>query len=123
MKIEPWDEVSQGVPDERRIFTVRSDVVRWTAPERATQTQASANVTAIEPAVEISAGRAGANLRTAPRRGATALVRLPAGAAMNATGKVRAGGHWWLRVALEDGRNGFVRDDVITAESRAALDL
>jgi ADP-ribose pyrophosphatase len=28
MKIEPWDEVSQGAPDERRIFTVRSDVVR-----------------------------------------------------------------------------------------------
>jgi 8-oxo-dGTP pyrophosphatase MutT (NUDIX family) len=28
MKIEPWDEVSQGAPDERRIFTARSDVVR-----------------------------------------------------------------------------------------------
>ena len=28
MKIEPWDEVSQGAPDQRRIFTVRSDVVR-----------------------------------------------------------------------------------------------
>jgi ADP-ribose pyrophosphatase len=28
MKIEPWDEVSQGVPDRRRLFTVRSDVVR-----------------------------------------------------------------------------------------------
>ena len=28
MKIEPWEEVSQGAPDERRIFTVRSDVVR-----------------------------------------------------------------------------------------------
>lgn len=110
------------MPDQRVGF-VRSDVVRWTAPERATQTQASANVTAIEPAVQISAGRAGANLRTAPRRGATALVRLPAGAAMNATGKVRAGGHWWVRVTLEDGRNGYVRDDVITSESRAALDL
>jgi hypothetical protein len=112
------------MPDQRVGF-VRSDVVRWTAPERATQTQtqASANVTAIEPAVQISAGRAGANLRTAPRRGATSLVRLPAGAAMNATGKVRAGGHWWVRVTLDDGRNGYVRDDVITAESRSALDL
>jgi 8-oxo-dGTP pyrophosphatase MutT (NUDIX family) len=28
MKIEPWDEVSEGVPDRRRLFTVRSDVVR-----------------------------------------------------------------------------------------------
>lgn len=110
------------MPDQRVGF-VRSDVVRWTAPERATQTQASTNVTAIEPAVQISAGRAGANLRTAPRRGATSLVRLPAGAAMNATGKVRAGGHWWVRVTLGDGRNGYVRDDVITADSRTALDL
>jgi 8-oxo-dGTP pyrophosphatase MutT (NUDIX family) len=24
----PWDEVSEGVPDRRRVFTVRSDVVR-----------------------------------------------------------------------------------------------
>jgi 8-oxo-dGTP pyrophosphatase MutT (NUDIX family) len=28
MKIEPWDEVSEGAPDPRRVFTVRSDVVR-----------------------------------------------------------------------------------------------
>jgi 8-oxo-dGTP pyrophosphatase MutT (NUDIX family) len=28
MQIEPWDEVSEGVPDHRRLFTVRSDVVR-----------------------------------------------------------------------------------------------
>lgn len=28
MRIEPWDEVSEGVPDRRRLFTVRSDVVR-----------------------------------------------------------------------------------------------
>jgi 8-oxo-dGTP pyrophosphatase MutT (NUDIX family) len=28
MKIEPWDEVSEGAPDKRRVFTVRSDVVR-----------------------------------------------------------------------------------------------
>lgn len=29
MKAEPWDEVSEGVPDRRRLFTVRSDVVRF----------------------------------------------------------------------------------------------
>jgi 8-oxo-dGTP pyrophosphatase MutT (NUDIX family) len=28
MKIEPWDEVAEGAPDKRRVFTVRSDVVR-----------------------------------------------------------------------------------------------
>lgn len=110
------------MPDQRVGF-VRSDVVRWIAPQRASQTQVSANVTSIEPAVPISAGRAGANLRAGPGRGAASLVRLPAGAAMNATGKVRVGEHWWLRVTLNDGRGGFVRDDVITADSRAALDL
>ncbi|MGD9965443.1 MAG: SH3 domain-containing protein [Hyphomonadaceae bacterium] len=108
------------MPDERVGF-VREDVVRWSAPARAAP--AAAEVQAIEPAVQIAAGRAGANLRTQPRRGANLLVRLPAGADMNATGKVRAGGHWWVRVSLEDGRNGFVRDDVLTADSRVALDL
>jgi len=34
MKIEPWDEVSEGAPDTRRIFTVRSDVVRSRATGR-----------------------------------------------------------------------------------------
>jgi 8-oxo-dGTP pyrophosphatase MutT (NUDIX family) len=28
MKIEPLDDVSQGAPDRRRVFTVRSDLVR-----------------------------------------------------------------------------------------------
>jgi 8-oxo-dGTP pyrophosphatase MutT (NUDIX family) len=28
MKIEPWDEISQGAPDKRRVFTVRSDVMK-----------------------------------------------------------------------------------------------
>jgi hypothetical protein len=108
------------MPDERVGF-VREDVVRWdrqqSTPSRVAEVQA------IEPAVAIEAGRAGANLRTRPTRNGRALVRLPAGADMSATGKVRQGGHWWVRVALEDGREGFVRDDVITAESRAALNL
>jgi hypothetical protein len=42
---------------------------------------------------------------------------------MNATGKVRQGRHWWVRVSLDDGRQGFVRDDVLSAESRRALAL
>lgn len=28
MSVDPWDEVSEGDPDKRRVFTVRSDVVR-----------------------------------------------------------------------------------------------
>ena len=28
MSLQPWDEVSEGIPDPRRVFTVRSDVVR-----------------------------------------------------------------------------------------------
>jgi hypothetical protein len=108
------------MPDERVGF-VREDVVRWSEP--ASTARVVADVQTIEPAVAIAAGRAGANLRTRPQRNGSVLVRLPAGAEMNATGKVRQGEHWWLRVSLTDGRNGFVRDDVITAESRAALDL
>jgi hypothetical protein len=107
------------MPDERVGF-VREDVVRWDRPQSNARI---GEVQSIEPAVAITAGRAGANLRTRPTRSGRALVRLPAGAEMSATGKVRQGGHWWLRVALEDGREGYVRDDVITAESRAALNL
>ncbi|MGQ0531537.1 MAG: TIR domain-containing protein [Caulobacteraceae bacterium] len=108
------------VLDDGRVGFVREDVVFW---ERPGATQQTANVANIEPAVEVTAGRAGAKVRARPSRSASVIVRLPASATMSATGKVRQGGHWWLRVALQDGRNGFVRDDVLTAGSREALDL
>lgn len=103
-----------------RVGFVREDVVTFSAPPAA---QAIAGVTAIEPAVAINAGRAGAKVRTAPRRNAAVIVRVAAAASMQATGRIRQGEHWWLRVTLGDGRVGYVRDDVITAESRTTLSL
>jgi hypothetical protein len=108
------------VLEDERVGFVREDVVTFSAPP---VVQAVAGVTGIEPAVGVNAGRAGAKVRTAPSRNATMIVRVPAAAAMQATGKIRAGQHWWLRVTLADGRTGYVRDDVVTAESRAALSL
>lgn len=104
--------------EDGRIGFVREDVATFSAPRGAPS--AVANVTAISPAIAINAGSAGAKVRTAPRRNASVIVRVPAATEMQTNGKVRAGGHWWLRVRLADGRTGFVRDDVVTEQSRAA---
>lgn len=106
--------------EDGRVGFVREDVVTFSAPPVA---QVIAGVTDIAPAVSVSAGRAGAKVRVAPRRNARVIVRVAAAAEMQATGKIREGDHWWLRVTLADGRSGYVRDDVITAESRTALSL
>ncbi len=106
--------------EDGRVGFVREDVVTFSAPPVA---QVVAGVTDIAPAVGVTAGRAGAKVRVAPRRNARVVVRVGAAAAMQATGKVREGDHWWLRVTLADGRTGYVRDDVVTAESRTALSL
>ncbi len=106
--------------EDGRVGFVREDVATFSAPPQA---QAVAGVTDIAPAVAIEAGRAGAKVRTAPRRNATVIVRVAAAAAMQATGKVREGEHWWLRVTLADGRTGYVREDTLTAESRTALSI
>ncbi len=108
------------VLEDGRVGFVREDTVTFRAPPVA---QVVAGVTAIEPAVAITAGRAGAKVRIAPRRNATMIVRVAAATSMQATGKVRQGEHWWLRVTLADGRTGYVRDDVVTADSRTALSL
>jgi len=106
--------------EDGRVGFVREDVVTFTAPRAA---RAVAGVTDIAPAATVTSGRAGAKVRTAPGRNAQVIVRVPAATAMQATGKIRAGDHWWLRVTLSDGRTGYVRDDTITAESRSALSL
>lgn len=103
--------------EDGRVGFVREDVATFTAPPAA---QVVAGVTDIAPAVAVESGRAGAKVRTAPRRNATVIVRVPAATAMQATGKIREGEHWWLRVTLADGRTGYVREDTVTAESRAA---
>lgn len=106
--------------EDGRIGFVREDVATFSTPPQA---QAVAGVTDIAPAVTIEAGRAGAKVRTAPRRSATVIVRVAAAAEMQATGKVREGEHWWLRVTLADGRTGYVREDTLTAASRTALSI
>ncbi len=106
--------------EDGRVGFVREDVVTFTAPRVA---QPIAGVSEIAPAVAVSSGRAGAKVRTAPRRNASVIVRVPAATSMRATGKIREGEHWWLRVTLADGRVGFVRDDTITPESRTAASL
>ena len=103
--------------EDGRIGFVREDVATFSAPPQA---QVVAGVTEIAPTVEIEAGRAGAKVRTAPRRNATVIVRVAAATEMQATGKIREGEHWWLRVTLADGRTGYVREDTVTAESRTA---
>lgn len=108
------------VLEDGRVGFVREDVATFRAPPAA---QAVAGVTDISPAVSVAAGRAGAKVRVAPRRSATVIVRVAAATTMQATGKVREGEHWWLRVTLADGRTGYVRDDVVTAQSRAALSI
>jgi len=108
------------VLEDGRIGFVREDVVTFSAPPVA---QVIAGVTDVAPAVGVTAGRAGAKVRTAPRRNARVIVRVAAAADMQVTGKIREGDHWWLRVTLGDGRTGYVRDDVITAQSRTALSL
>ncbi|MBX3428974.1 MAG: TIR domain-containing protein [Hyphomonadaceae bacterium] len=108
------------VLDDGRVGFVREDVVTFSAPPVA---QVIAGVTDIAPAVAVTAGRAGAKVRTAPRRNSRVIVRVAAAAQMQATGKIRQGDHWWLRVTLADGRAGYVRDDVVTAESRNAASL
>jgi len=106
--------------EDGRVGFVREDVATFSAPPQA---EAVAGVTDIAPAVVIEAGRAGAKVRTAPRRSATVIVRVAAAAEMQATGKVREGEHWWLRVTLADGRTGYVREDTLTAASRTALSI
>lgn len=108
------------VLEDGRVGFVREDVVTFRAPPVA---QAVAGVTDIAPAVAVTAGRAGAKVRVAPRRNGTVIVRVPAATVMQATGRVREGDHWWLRVTLADGRIGYIRDDVITAQSRTALSI
>lgn len=106
--------------EDGRVGFVREDVATFSAPPQA---QVVAGVTDIAPAVAVEAGRAGAKVRTAPRRNAAVIVRVAAATAMQATGKVREGQHWWLRVTLADGRTGYVREDTVTAESRTALSI
>lgn len=109
------------VLDDGRIGFVHQSVIAWGAPPAARAQVA--NVTAIEPAVPAAAGRAGAKIRTGPARNARVIVRVDPGADLSVTGRRRVGEHTWYRVRTEDGREGFARDDVLTAPGGGRLQV
>ncbi len=80
-----------------------------------------AGVTLVDPAIAAEAGRAGAKIRTSPARNARVIVRIARGDDVSIVGKRRLSGHWWYRVRLEDGREGYARDDVLTAPGGGRL--
>lgn len=107
------------LPDQRIGF-VHQSAIAWSRPPAAAAVQV-ANVTAVEPAVAARAGRAGAKIRVGPARNARVVVRIARNVDVSITGKRRIGTHWWYRVRLEDGREGFARDDVLTAPDGGRL--
>ena len=110
------------VLDDGRTGFVHQDAITRRQPPASAPSNTSA-VQAIDPAVEAMAGRAGANIRALPGLRAARLVRIEAGAPVTVTGKLRQGGHTWYRLRLEDGREGFARDDVLVTREGAALRL
>ena len=73
--------------------------------------------------IEARAGRAGAKIRTGPARNSRIIVRVESGAAVTITGTLQHGGHRWFLVTLQDGREGFARDDVIVSSEGGAVRL
>jgi hypothetical protein len=65
------------------------------------------------PETAAFASAAGANVRDYPLPHADILVRLPAREPLNITGRLNVQGNWWFRVALTDGRIGFVHQSVV----------
>jgi hypothetical protein len=100
------------VLDDRRLGFVRDDVV-------VAGPAASAQVEDYAPSSPAAAGPDGANVRSAPTIGAPLLVRLDAGSDLRITGRTQAAGRTWYRVVLGDGRQGFVRDDVVVSVQSA----
>jgi hypothetical protein len=97
----------------------RVGFVHESATARQAAAPATVALTPIDPPVSAQAGRAGANIRSAPGLRARRLVRIEAGAAVTVTGSTRTGGHLWYQVQLASGQSGFAREDVLaTREGR-----
>jgi uncharacterized protein YraI len=116
-----YDWFRVALPDSG-VGYVREDVVaaRADAPRESDAAHANAAAPPVEAFAQsppMTAGRAGANVRAAPRTDAPLLVRLDAGANLRVTGRMQASGHDWFRVALPDRRSGFVREDVVVKGS------
>jgi hypothetical protein len=118
-----YDWFHVALPDSRLGY-VREDVVAVNAHAPREEHVATANtaappVDAFAQSPPMTAGRAGANVRAAPRMDAPLLVRLDAGASLRVTGRMQTSGHDWFRIALPDRRSGFVREDVVVEGSQA----
>lgn len=90
---------------------VRSDVIVRTpsAPDDGQATSVEGDT----PSTPLRTGAAGARVRVAPARDAREIVRLPPDTALKVTGSRQVGGYTWYRVRLSDGREGYVRQDVV----------
>lgn len=106
------------VLEDQRVGFVREDAIAF---GRAPQAPAQISVDALDPPLPARAGRAGAKIRTSPARNASVIVRVERGAELTATGRVRRGEHWWYRVVLTDGRQGFAREDVLLSPTGGRL--
>ena len=130
--------------DDGRVGFVRQDVIAWgarieqaapaetetpaqtdTPPARPEQPalQSGLDIDPVQPTIEARAGRAGAKIRTGPARNSRIIVRVESGAAVTITGTLQHGGHRWFLVTLQDGREGFARDDVIVSSEGGAVRL
>jgi hypothetical protein len=107
--------------EDGRTGFVHQSVISWSRPPPAAAQVA--NVTAIEPAIEARAGRAGAKIRVGVSRSSRVIVRVNAGAELTVTGRRRVGEHWWYRVRTNDGREGFAREDVLLAPGGGRLQV
>lgn len=97
----------------------RVGFVHETAAARQGAAPSTVALTAVDPPVTAQAGRAGANIRSAPGLRARRLVRIDAGATVTVTGSTQTGQHRWYRVQLASGQVGFAREDVLaTREGR-----
>lgn len=106
--------VSSDVRDATR--QVAADAATWAAEQYGmTEEPRETGVPAEDftPERAAFASAAGANVRDYPLPNADILVRLPARAELNITGRLNVQGNWWFRVVLADGRTGFVHQSVI----------
>lgn len=80
------------------------------APERG---PASVAAEAFTPLTEARTGPDGANVRDYPLPSGDLIVHLPARTPLNISARLNVQGNWWFRVTLDDGRMGFVHEDVV----------
>jgi TonB family protein len=73
------------------------------------------------PTRPLVAGSRGAYVRPTPATDLQPLVELSPGTPVSINGRIRIGDRYWYRVALADGRTGFVRNDAVRESEPAAV--